>query len=153
MASQGVAMLRGMDAGFISLGVGLLGVVLARWVFVNREQRRLGRRESWRETLPLTLVAMLISAVIIWDRKMGLSSSAFVGLGVGWATVLLLEIAGVRIQQFIQAMLGAAPPPAFNPRADMSGNDGRVLPGDADPTPAMDAALHQLDRIEGNPKP
>lgn len=81
----------------ISLILGLLGVLLARTVFVDRENRKLGRRQRLRETLPLTLTAMLISGVVIWDNQMGFSTAAFTGIGVGWTAILLLDVIGRRI--------------------------------------------------------
>jgi hypothetical protein len=41
--------------GLASLAVGLLGVALARWVFVNKQYRETNRAQTWHETLPLTL--------------------------------------------------------------------------------------------------
>ena len=134
-----------IPAGLVSLAVGLLGVVLARWVFVNREQRRLGRKESWRETLPITLVGALVAGVIIWDRQMGLSSAAFVGLGVGWATVLILEVAGARVSQAAQSLLGVHPPPSFPPRADLSGHDGKLRSEEVEVPPDMAKLVDKLD--------
>ena len=37
---------------------------------------------------------MLIAGVVIWDRKTGLSMSVFIGLGVGWTAILLLDVIG-----------------------------------------------------------
>lgn len=144
--SQGVALFSSVPNGLVSLGVGLIGVALARWVFVNREQRRLGRKERWQETLPLTLTAMLIAGVIIWDRDLGLSGAAFTGLGVGWAAVLLLDVMGERIL----LMLGGGRPKALPPLADWSGNSGKLLPGDVDVPRDMARKLDELD--DGRPK-
>lgn len=138
LASGIVAATSSIPDGLISLAVGLLGVTLARWVFVNREQRRLGRKERWSETLPLTLVGALVAGVIIWDRKLGLSSAAFVGLGVGWATVLILEVAGARFAQAMHTLLGHLPPANFRPSADMSGHDGKMDSAIIDPDKPAD---------------
>lgn len=142
-------MLKSAPDGIVSLAVGLLGVSLARWVFVNREVRRVGRKETISETLPLTLTAMLITAVIVYDRKLGLSSAAFTGLGVGWGAVLILDIIGERVLAGLRGVLGAGPSdPKFPPAADMSGEDGKV--GDAAKVPDdMAATLAKLDKGEG----
>lgn len=83
--------------GVISLALGLLGVLLARTVFVDRENRKLGRHQRLSETLPLTMTAMLISGVVIWDNQMGFSTAAFTGIGVGWTAILLIDVIGRRI--------------------------------------------------------
>ena len=145
-------MFSSIPEGLVSLALGLLGVVLARWVFVNREQRRLGRKESWRETLPITLVGALVAGVVIWDRQLGLSSAAFVGLGVGWATVLILEVAGHRISQAMQTLLGHHPPPDFPPMADLSGHDGKLLPEDIDTPQDMAELVDKIDEADAGKK-
>lgn len=78
----------------MSLFLGLCGVALARTVFLSRERRTTGRTQPWRETLPLTLMAMLVTGVVVWERKMSLSLSVFTGLGVGWSAILLLDLFG-----------------------------------------------------------
>ena len=155
LSSQAVGLASSIPDGLISLAIGLLGVVLARWVFVNREQRRLGRKESWSETLPITLVGALVAGVIIWDRDLGFSSAAFVGLGVGWATVLILEVAGARISQAMQTLLGHEPPPDFPRRADLSGHDGKVDSGLIDPDNPADGGpsfAKLVDKLDEDPK-
>jgi H+/Cl- antiporter ClcA len=134
----------------VSLGVGLIGVALARWVFVNREARRLRRRERWHETLPLTLVAMLVAGVIIHDRQLGVSAAAFTGLGVGWAAVLLLDLLGERVVAVLRASFSAGParPHDFPPQADLSGNDGMIDSAIADPDPHMEELLREADRLD-----
>lgn len=109
LASQGVGIMTSAPEGLVSLGVGLIGVALARWVFVNKEQRKNGRKEQWHEWLPLTLTAMLITAVIIYDRALSISASAFVGLGTGWAAVILLEVMGDRLTAMVRAATGLQP--------------------------------------------
>ncbi len=152
-AASATAALDSIPNALVALAIGLLGVALARWVFVNREARRLSRRESWRETLPLTLVAMLVAAVVIHDRQLGFSGSAFVGLGVGWAAVLLLDILGERVMAALRGALGAASAsPRFPPSADHSGEDGRVRSADVDLPPDIaalaDEAARRLDDQE-----
>jgi hypothetical protein len=131
-ASSGVvAAGQGVPSGMISLFVGLLGVALARWVFVNKEYRATNRPQKWNETLPLTLVAMLVAGVLIWDRKFSVSTSAFVGLGVGWTAVLLLDVLGDWILTKAKIMFSSGPAdPNFPKKADLSGHDGRIIADD-----------------------
>lgn len=146
VASQIVAMASSIPDGLVSLGVGLWGVVLARWVFVNRENRRLPRKQAWTETLPLTLVAMLITAVVVRDRDLGLSAAAFTGLGVGWAAVLLLDVLGDRIIAVFRAGFTVHGTP---PQVDLSGEDGKVTSREVNLPPDMIAALDKLDKVLG----
>ncbi len=81
----------GPNDGLISLGLGLLGVLLARIIFVNRENRALGRVQSWWETLPITGAALLIAGGIIWDQHLLYSKAIFTGLGVGWGALVALN--------------------------------------------------------------
>lgn len=155
-SAQITALMHGVPTGLVSLGLGITGVALARWVFVNREQRRIGRRESWRETLPLTLVAMLIAGVFIHDRGMGLSGAAFTGLGVGWAAVLLLDVLGARVTDMLRAMLGSTPvKDDFPGCADHSGHDGRIDSDVAHIPRDMAKMLDKMDRQDrgGDTKP
>ena len=145
VAAQAVAVLSSIPDGLVSLVVGLWGVVLARWVFVNRENRRLPRRQPWHETLPLTLVAALVAAVVIVDRDMGLSMAAFTGLGVGWAAVLLLDILGDRVTAALKAGAGLPDPVK---RADKSGHDGVVSSSLMQPDEGMLDSLDKLDKKE-----
>lgn len=141
-----VALLQGIPSGLVSLSVGLWGVVLARWVFVNRENRLLPRRQGWRETLPVTLAAMLITSVVVHDRNLGLSAAAFTGLGVGWSAVLLLDLFGERIAAAFRAGFAMPVPPHVANKADMSGQDGVVTDREATTPPDMAALIDQLDK-------
>lgn len=151
--SQFVAVLRGFPDGLVSLAVGLWGVVLARWVFVNRENRRLPRKQSWRETLPLTLVGMTVAGVIISDRQLGLSAAAFTGLGVGWSAVLLLDLFGERITAAFRA--GFAMPVAKHvaDAIDHSGEGGKVLDSEVDTPDWAARAIDELDAVPFDRKP
>jgi hypothetical protein len=143
--SQWVATAKSIPEGLVSLTVGLVGVWLARWVFVNREERRLGKRQSWRETLPLTLLAMLVTGVTILERGFGLSASAFTGLGVGWVAVVILDVFGARVLALFQAGPASPIPPA----ADLSGHDGKVDDSLVEPDSGMVDSLRKLDQQEG----
>lgn len=147
--SQVVAVLHGVPDGLVSLGVGLWGVVLARWVFVNRENRRLPRRQTWRETAPLTLTAMLITGVVVHDRDLGLSAAAFTGLGVGWSAVLLLDLFGERITAAFRAGFAVPVPPHVAHIADKSGNDGQMLDADVDLPDDIAKPLGELMDVPG----
>jgi hypothetical protein len=144
-----IGLFASLPQGLLSLAVGLLGVVLARWVFVNREQRRSGRRERWSETLPVTLIAMLIVGVLINDRTLSLSAAAFLGLGVGWVTVLLLDIFGDRIIAALRAGLGVGPAsPKFPKAADLSGHGGNLQSSDVDMPDDLADLVGELHNIE-----
>jgi hypothetical protein len=135
--------------GLASLAVGLLGVALARWVFVNKQYRETNRAQTWHETLPLTLVAMLVAGVLIWDRGLGVSSSAFVGLGVGWTAVLLLDVMGDWILSKAKLMFSAGPASnGFPKAADHSGHEGRVITRDVDIPEDMKQLLEEADRVD-----
>lgn len=84
----------GLAEKAISVSLGLAGVALARQVFLSKEKRRTGMKQPMSESLPLTLCAMLVTGVVIWDRELGLSMSVFTGLGVGWTAILLLDVLG-----------------------------------------------------------
>lgn len=145
-ASSGLlGFLSNVPTGLISLAVGLVGVALARWVFVNREARNRVKPQTWRETLPLTLVAMLIAGVIIHDRNLGLSAAAFAGLGVGWAAVLLLDVLGERVIAIVRAAMGSGPVAPMPPQADISGHGGKIIPREADIPADM---AEQLDKLK-----
>jgi F0F1-type ATP synthase assembly protein I len=131
----------------VSLAVGLVGVWLARIVFVDRENRRLQRRQTWRQTAPVTGIAMLIVAAIVNDRHIGLSASAFLGLGVGWTTVLLLDIVGERTVKVLRTMLGADPLPPLLQRADLSGEDGEMTARERDTPPDMARLIDKVDEV------
>jgi hypothetical protein len=137
-----VALAHGIPEGLVSLIIGLVGVALARWVFVNREVRRSHLSQKWNETLPLTLVGMLVTGVLVIDQKLGVSSAAFLGLGVGWAAVLILDVLGERILAAMRGMLSAGPAnPTFPPAADLSGMDGRVTANEVTSTSDLEALL------------
>lgn len=144
-SAQLVAAFQGVPQGLISLGVGLWGVMLARWVFVNRENRLLPRKQPWRETMPLTLVALLVTGVLVHDRELGLSAAAFTGLGVGWAAVLLLDVLGERIVAAFRAGF-AVPTPT---QADLSGNDGQMIDHDVNVPRNMAQLIDRLDHEPG----
>jgi hypothetical protein len=138
---------------YVSQGVGLWGVLLARWVFVNRENRRLTRPQRWQETMPLTLVAMLVTAVLVHDKELGISMAAFTGLGVGWVAVLLLDVLGDRILAAMRAGFAVPVPPNVAATADKSGEDGVVTSGLVEPDEGMAESLRALDDQPGVHKP
>jgi hypothetical protein len=148
LTAQVVAAFKGIPDGLVSLGIGLWAVVLARWVFVNRENRRLPRKQPWRETLPLTLVAMLVAAVLIIDRRLGLSAAAFTGLGVGWAAVLLLDIFGERITAALRAGFAVSVPERARLIADKS-LEGGDMGNSADIPDDMVRSIDKLGDVPG----
>lgn len=117
----------------VNLGAGLVSVWVARLVFIDRENRRLQRRQAWRETVPVTLVAMLIAGAFIRQNDLSMASAIYTGLGVGWVAVVLLDLLGQKVTDALRAALGGGPAdPRLPPVVDTSGNDGRVVTADAD---------------------
>ena len=152
IASGVVALIKDVPQGMVSLAVGLIGVALSRWVFVNREVRRTSQRQPWKETLPLTLVAMLVTGVLITDRQLSVSASAFLGLGVGWVAVLLLDVFGDRILMVFKSQLSAGPASEvqlltrdFPKSADVSGLDGKITFNETDIPADMKDNLNKID--------
>lgn len=140
-----------LDAGWvqslISLAAGLIAVWVARLVFITRENRQLHRQQTWRETVPLTVVAMLIAGAFIWQNSLKASTAIYVGLGVGWVAVILLDILGQRVMETLRTALGGGPAsPALPPAADISGNDGVVT--SAEIPPSMAEILDRIDAAE-----
>lgn len=76
----------------IAMAIGFVGVVLARTVYVDQENRRLGRVQTFRETSPLTGVAMVIVLPIIWHLELAIPYAALLSLGVGYAAMTVLGI-------------------------------------------------------------
>ena len=99
----------GLAQALLSLSIGMVGVTLARTIFVGRENQRLKRKQQFGETFPLTAAAMLIAGVIIWDRQLGISMAAFTRLGVGWVAVLALDVLGQRAIEVLRVLMGAKP--------------------------------------------
>ena len=94
----------------VSVAVGLVGVVLARAVFLTRQKRQTGHGEPWRDTLPMTLAAMLLTCVLIFDRHLDVSSAAVIGLGLGTVAVVMLDILGERALAMLRTLFGLAAP-------------------------------------------
>lgn len=137
----------GVGPTLVSMAVGLLGVWLARIVFVNRENRRIGKQQKLRETLPVTLAACLIAGALIWDQRLSISTSAFLGLGVGWTTVLLLEFFGDNILNAMRALTGRLPVAP----ARIQVGDGEIAPNSL---PAdMVELLREADEKDPDYKP
>lgn len=95
-----------ISEGMVSVCLGLAGVALARQVFIGRERRQTGRKQPFRDTFPLTLCAMLVTGVIVYDRQLGFSMAVFTGLGVGWSAILLLEILGAGMLKWGKRVFG-----------------------------------------------
>jgi hypothetical protein len=83
-----------------------MAVFTARVVFQDREAERTHQRQSWRKTLPITMAAMLIEIAFVVQQNLNLPSAIFTGLGVGWVTVLLLDLFGERIIDIVKAAIG-----------------------------------------------
>lgn len=146
LSSGAVAGLSSVPSGLVSMAVGLIAVWLSRWVFVSRENRQLGRPQRWNDTLPLTLVAMLLTGVVVYDRNLGLSAAAFTGLGVGWAAVLLLDVLGERVLNMLRAGFAVPVDKKLAEHLDRSGHGGKVLDSDVKLPTDMIENLQRIDR-------
>ena len=74
--------------------LGFAGVWLARLVTIDTEDKRLGRRQTRRETVPLTLIGALIVCPLIWQFNLAVPWASMIGLGVGYSVKLVLKIFG-----------------------------------------------------------
>lgn len=86
-----------IDAGLytvLACALALVGILLSRLVTIDAENRRLGRRQTWRETGPLTWIAVLIVCPLIWHYKVAVPWAALIGLGVGYSVRIILRILG-----------------------------------------------------------
>jgi hypothetical protein len=136
----------GISATLVSLSVGLIGVWLARIVFVSRENRRLEKPTPFLSTLPVTLAACLIAGAVIWDQHLGISASVFVGLGTGWTTVLILEFAGDRLLNSLRVLMGGE----AHPVVPLRPQNQEVYPNVPDD---MADLLRQADEVDPQNKP
>lgn len=107
---------------FVSLGLALLGVALARVAFTTRQQR-LGERISILEEVVIAGMAMLVVGPVVWEHQLGITTSALLGLGAGWSAILLFDAIGSRVIQIITSILPnvtlpPTPTPSIEPRPD-----------------------------------
>ena len=105
----------GAGDSLISLGLGLLGVLLARTVFIAKENRALGRKQPWVEQAAITAVACLIAGGIIWDGHLLYSKAIFTGVGIGWSTIAAIN--------FISRIIVPGGPANRDPGADHADPD------------------------------
>lgn len=136
---------------FISLGLGLVGVILARIAFTTRQQR-LGERVGLLETIVITGMAMLIVGPLVWEHRLGLTTSAMLGLGAGWASIAIFDALGERIVDMIVRLTGGSPRPR-RPSDPPSGPERpdprRPLGGPLDALPHdMVDSLERMDQAE-----
>jgi hypothetical protein len=126
----------------ISILLGVLGVILARLVYVDAENKKLGRRQTVRETMPLTMVALLIAGPFIWKHRDAITVTPLLGLGIGWSALLLLKLAGTAVAAGGRAFVGEL---------------ARTIGADTAPIrkhdPEMDASIARLDDVDDSPGP
>jgi hypothetical protein len=110
----------------IAVCLALVGVYLARLVTIDAENKRLGRRQTFRETGPLTWIAVLVVCPLIWHYRVAVPWAALIGLGVGYTVRIILRLLGSTAVGFSQAMAeriialkNAAPPPPMDIPPDM----------------------------------
>lgn len=149
--------------------IGLAGVWLARLVTIGDENKKLGRKQTLRETGPLTWIGVLIVCPVIWHWDIAVPWASFMGLGVGYSVRVVLKIFGGGAVSAARALArraadaleeeGIAPPPPepappplpapVQTRLDAPGaRPAAVLLGPTD-TPADQAAL--IDQLRGIP--
>jgi hypothetical protein len=105
-ASSSVFVVSGQVYQLGCLALGLLGVWLARTVFVDQENRKLRRRQKLRETMPLTLAGMLVVGSFLWDANTTLAKASLFGLSVGYGTMLILKMLGRMAPGLARAIAG-----------------------------------------------
>lgn len=134
-----------------SLLLALVGVALARVAFTTKQQR-LGERISITETLTITGMAMLVVGPIVWEHQLGLTTSAFLGLGAGWSSIALFDAIGSRVVNIISAIIppmGSSTPPPAAPPSDEPRPDPRPPLPTQPPVPGqMVDLLEDIDLAE-----
>lgn len=78
----------------LAVALALAGIYLARLVTIDQEDKRLGRKQTYRETGPLTWIAVLIVCPLIWQLKIAPQYASVIGLGVGYSVRVVLKIIG-----------------------------------------------------------
>jgi hypothetical protein len=78
----------------LAVVLALAGIYLARLVTIDQEDKRLGRKQTYRETGPLTWIAVLIVCPMIWQFDIAPQYASVIGLGVGYSVRLVLKIIG-----------------------------------------------------------
>jgi len=135
---------------FVSLGLALVGVALARVAFTTRQQR-LGERISILEEVVIAGMAMLVVGPVVWEHQLGITTSAMLGLGAGWSAILLFDAIGSRVIQIIMSILPTppSPPPAAPRPSDEPRPDPRPAATAQPPVPGdMIDMLEDIDTAE-----
>ena len=133
----------------ITLALGMIGVIVARMVYIDQENKRLGRKQTIGETLPLTIVALLIAMPFVWKHREEITIAPLIGLGVGYSALLLLKLIGRAtivaartMAQEVALSLSDTPVPR---KRDADPDDQRRIEN------AM-ARLHEIDHDDGGGK-
>lgn len=88
----------------VAVVLALIGVILARMVSVNDENKRLGVTQPWRDTGPLTWIAVLMVCPFIWHYQVAVPWASLIGLGTGYSVRIILRILGVGMINTARAM-------------------------------------------------
>ena len=122
---------------------------VARMVYIDQENKRLGRKQTIGETLPLTIVALLIAMPFVWKHREEITIAPLIGLGVGYSALLLLKLIGRAtivaartMAQEVALSLSDTPVPR---KRDADPDDQRRIEN------AM-ARLHEIDHDDGGGK-
>lgn len=130
---------------WISLGLGILGVILARVAFTTRQQRS-GEKVSLLETIVITGMAMIIVGPIVWEYQLGMTTSALLGIGAGWSSIALFDVIGEKAILFISGLFGTTPKPSVPTPAPVVPTLP-TLPAD------MEEDLRKLDQLTADRPP
>ncbi|MET0373936.1 MAG: hypothetical protein ABW128_06725 [Rhizorhabdus sp.] len=88
----------------IAMALGCAGIMLARMVTIEAENKRLGKAQPWRETFPLTGIAILIVCPLIWHFEIAVPGAALIGIGVGYSVRVILRIVGTTSTSMARAL-------------------------------------------------
>jgi len=88
----------------IAIALGCAGIMLARMVTIEAENKRLGKPQHWRETMPLTGIAVLIVCPAIWHFEIAVPWAALIGIGVGYTVRVILKILGAATVDMARSM-------------------------------------------------
>lgn len=90
------------------VGVGCLAALIVRGIAVTTPTKK---KRAWLFELLVTMLSVLLTCVIVYDRDMAISAAAFLGMGVGGLGVGVISIARTAVGGFVKnlarSVLGA----------------------------------------------
>lgn len=143
----------------IAVCLGLAGVYAARLVTIVDEEEATGTRRSYRQTGPLTWVAILIICPLIWHFDIAIPWASLLGLGVGYSVRVVLRILGDgtadAARGFVRRATGIEPAPPPPPALDAPGaakHTAVILPPNM-PDPESQKLIGKLDELPDSEGP